>query len=82
MMLTRGFGSSGMFCRGLGVANPGVWLALAALFVAALVVVIVLSVKKSHKSANDGAAEALKLRFIKGELTEEEYRKMKDVIGK
>ena len=82
MMFTRGFGSFGMFCRGLGAANPGVWIALGTLFVAALVVFIVLSVKKSHKGANSAAAEALKLRFIKGELTEEEYLKMKDVLGK
>ena len=46
------------------------------------VTVIVLLAKKSRKSTNDGAADALKLRFIKGELTEEEYLKMKDVLGK
>ncbi len=82
MMLTRGFSRLGAFCSGFGTAYSGLWLVLGALFVAALVVVIVLSVKKSHKSANDGAADALKLRYIKGELTEEEYRKMKDVLGK
>jgi putative membrane protein len=82
MMFTRGFGSFGTFCRGFGTAYPALWLGLAALFVAALVVVIVLLVKKSHKSSNGGAADALKLRYIKGELTEEEYLKMKDVLGK
>ncbi|HWQ99136.1 MAG TPA: hypothetical protein VN538_13720 [Clostridia bacterium] len=82
MMFTRGFGGFGMFCRGLGLVHPGILMALAALFLAALVVVIVLSVKKSHKGANSAAAEVLKLRYIKGELTEEEYRKMKDVLGK
>ena len=82
MMFTRGFGSFGMFCRGFGATYPGLWLALAALFVAALVVVLVLSAKKSRRNANDSAADALKLRYVKGELTEEEYRNMKDVIGK
>ena len=61
---------------------PGVWVALAAIFVAALVVIIVLTAKKKHHGASDSTAEALKLRYIKGELTEEEYTKMKDVIGK
>lgn len=82
MMFLRGIGGYGLFCRGLGFSYPGVWLGLAAIFVAALVVVIVLSVKKSRRGANDAAAEALKLRYIKGELTTEEYQKMKDVIGK
>ncbi len=82
MMFTRGFGGFGSFCRGFGFANGGLLWVLGALFVAALVVVIVLAVKKSHKGSNDGAAEALKLRYVKGELTEEEYKKMKDVLGK
>jgi len=82
MMFTRGFGGFGSFCRGFGFANGGLLWVLGTLFVAALVVVIVLAVKKSHKGTNSAAAEALKLRYIKGELTEEEYRKMKDVLGK
>ena len=82
MMFTRGFGSFGTFCRGFGAVNPAVWIGLGVMFVAALVTVIVLLAKKSRKSTNDGAADALKLRFIKGELTEEEYLKMKDVLGK
>ena len=82
MMLTRGFGGLGSFCRGFGYMHPGVWVALAGVFVAALVVIIVLVARKKHHGANDSTAEALKLRYIKGELTEEEYTKMKDVIGK
>lgn len=82
MMFTRGFGSFGTFCSGFGGAYSGLWIGLAVLFVAALVTVIVLLSKKSRTSANDGAADALKLRYIKGELTEEEYLKMKDVLGK
>jgi len=81
MMLTRGFGGMGSFCRGFGYMYPGAWVALAVVFVAALVVIIVLTAKKKHH-ASDSTAEALKLRYIKGELTEEEYMKMKDVIGK
>ena len=82
MMLTRGFGGTGSFCRGFGYMHPGVWIALAAIFVAALVVIIVLTAKKKHHGASDSTAEAPKLLYIKGELTEEEYMKMKDVIGK
>jgi len=82
MMLIRGFGGIGSFCRGFGTMYPGAWVALAVVFVAALVVIIVLTAKKKHHGASDSTAEALKLRYIKGELTEEEYTKMKDVIGK
>ena len=83
MMFTRGFGGIGSFCRGFGAMYPGVWVALAAVFIAALVVIIVLSVTKKHRQgASDSTTDALKLRYIKGELTEEEYMKMKDVIGK
>ena len=82
MMLTRGFGGIGSFCRGFGTMYPGAWVALAVVFVAALVVIIVLIARKKHHGANDSTAEALKLRYIKGELTEEEYTRMKDVIGK
>jgi putative membrane protein len=81
-MLTRGFGGMSSFCRGFGYMHPGVWVALAGVFVAALVVIIVLIARKKHHGASDSTAEALKLRYIKGELTEEEYTKMKDVIGK
>jgi putative membrane protein len=71
-----------MLCSGFGTTYSVLWLVLGALFIAALVTLIVLAAKKSHKSTNDGAADALKLRYIKGELTEEEYLKMKDVLGK
>jgi putative membrane protein len=81
MMLTRGFGGIGMFGRMFGFAHPGALIALAVVFVAAIIVIIVLSARKKQAPAGD-AVEALKLRFIKGEITEEEYLKMKSVIGK
>ena len=80
MMMARGFGGFGTFARMAGGVHPIAWIALAVLFVAALVVIIVLAAKK--KPAADSAVEALKLRYIKGEITEEEYQKMKSVIGK
>ncbi len=81
MMLSRMFGGFGTFYRLARFAHPGAWIALAVVFVAAIVVIIVLAAKKKPV-ASDGAAEALKLRYIKGELTDEEYQKMKNVIGK
>jgi putative membrane protein len=80
-MLTRGFGGIGMYGRMFGYAHPGALIALALVFIAAIVVIIVLAAKKKQAPSDD-AAEALKLRFIKGEITEEEYQKMKSVIGK
>lgn len=80
MMFSRGLGNFGMHYSGFGSANSGLWLALAIVFVAALVVAIVLSSKKTHSSSED-AEEALLLRYVNGELTEEEYQKMSEVIG-
>lgn len=82
MMIGRGFYNVGLLCRGFGLMYPGVWIAGAAVVAIAVTVAIVLAVKKKRQAPSDGAAEALKLRYIKGELTEEDYLKMKDVLGK
>lgn len=82
MMYTRFIGGFGRLCSGLWLGHSWVGIGLAVLFVAAIVVVVVLSSKGKKSKANDEAADALKLRYVKGEITEEEYQKMKDVLGK
>jgi len=81
-MIGRGFYNVGLLCRGIGFMYPGVWIAGAAVVLVIVAVVIALSVRKKRHVQSDGAAEALKLRYIKGELSEEDYLKMKDVIGR
>ena len=82
MMLARGFSGFGTFCGGSGLWYTGAWVGLGLVFVAAVVVIIVLASRKKNASGSGAAAEALKLRYVKGELTEEEYGKMKELIGK
>lgn len=62
MMLIRGFGSFGDFYRWVGYMHPGISNALAGVFIAAFVVIIVLAAKKKLHSASDSIMEALKLR--------------------
>lgn len=82
MMLIRGFGDFGRLCGGIGYVNPWGWAGILAAVVAAVVILVVLLATKKHKSQSGGAMDALKLRYIKGELTEEEYLKMKETLGK
>lgn len=82
MMFVRGFSHPGWFCGGFGFLFPWGWLAIAAVVVVAVTLVVVLSTKKKRQTRSDDSLEALKLRYIKGELSEEDYLKMKEVIGK
>lgn len=83
MMFVRGFSHPGWFCGGVGFMYPWGWFAVAAVVVVAVVTLVVLlaSKKKKQRQSSD-ALDALKLRYIKGELSEEDYLKMKDVVGK
>ena len=52
---------------------------LLALIVIAVIIVVI--VKKSHKRHfNSESMEALNVRYAKGELTDEEYTRMKNVL--
>ncbi len=83
MMFVRGFNNPGWFCGGYGFMYPWGWLAIAAVVViVAVTLIVVLSSKKKRQVHSSDALEALKLRYIKGELSEEDYLKMKDVVGK
>lgn len=82
MMLTRGYSTLGWFCGGVGFMYPWGWLIGAAVLIAAVVLLAVLVGRKKRKPRSDDALEALKLRYIKGEISEEDYQKMKEVVGK
>ena len=69
-------------CGGSGLWYTGAWIGLGLVFVAAVVVIAVLASRKKRPAGSEAALEALKLRYVKGELTEEEYYKMKELIGK
>jgi putative membrane protein len=61
---------------------PWGWLAIAAVVIVGVTLAIILSVRRKRQSQRDDALETLKLRYVKGELSEEDYLKMKEVVGK
>ncbi len=85
MMYYRGFDEFGRcFGHGAGFMNGGLGLLIMGgmLLVAALIVIaVVLIVKKEgRKSKNGQEMELLKTRYVKGEITEEEFNRMKNVL--
>lgn len=70
------FGPYGFMHNGIGM---GIMLLV---FLVAAIVIILLVKRYKKNSIYNGAIEALKLRFVKGEITEEEYSKMKKLIEK
>lgn len=85
MMFNRGFGGlEGCFENGLNQMHgrPGMFMMGGMiLFTVLIVVIIVALVKRSRtKHDNDEASELLNARFAKGEITEEEYTRMKTVL--
>lgn len=90
MMFQRGIGEFGRcFENGNGFMHGGGGMLMMGgmVLVAAIVITaIVVLVKKAHRShtysaATSEAAELLNARFVKGEITEEEYTKMKKVLS-
>jgi len=76
---------NGMFNNGGGHPMIVPMLIIMAVLAAVTIVAVILIVRKLKKSskqhANDAAMEELKIRFVKGEITEDEYERMKKVIN-
>ncbi|RYL87524.1 SHOCT domain-containing protein [Sporolactobacillus sp. Y61] len=66
---------------GIGMGFIG-WLLQLALFIALiyLAVVLVKKVNHHHSGNSDHAESILRERFARGEITEEEYEKMKRIL--
>ncbi|EST11540.1 SHOCT domain-containing protein [Sporolactobacillus laevolacticus] len=84
MMYARGFdGFGGCFGYGTGLVGPWIIMGIGVLLLAAVTIAaMVLFKKASHKKMDEGALDILKLRYAKGEMSEEEYLRMKKVLGK
>lgn len=84
MCFYRGWNGFGRYFGG-GYFYGGQWMmmAIGILLIAAVVLVTVLAIRKigRGKAAGESLNE-LKLRYAKGEITEEEFARMKKVLGK
>ena len=81
-----------MFTRGLGGADHCFWffgrylyggwgvLMLVAIVLAAVVLSVLVIKKGNKKGTSKDALERLKIRYVNGELTEEEYLEKKKVL--
>lgn len=70
-------------CLGFGLFNNG-WSTLigGGLFVLMIVLFIIIVHNKNKRMHSDAAIENLKIRYVQGEITEEEYLRRRDFIGK
>lgn len=79
----RGFGS----CLGFGNGFYGGWfmpLVMIVLLAATIAAVILIMKKTKHsprKNSYDASLEELKIEFVKGNLTEEEYLRKKKILS-
>jgi putative membrane protein len=83
-MMFRGYnGFGGCFGYGDGFFGPWMMMGTGVLLLAAVIIAAVILFRMaSPKKKDDGSLELLKLRYAKGEISEEEYLKMKKVLGK
>ncbi|PKM55853.1 MAG: hypothetical protein CVV00_02365 [Firmicutes bacterium HGW-Firmicutes-5] len=85
MMFQRGFqgGYRGGACWSGGYLGYG-WhmLIMAVVLLAIIFTVIYLVNKSSHRHDNKDVLDILKMKYVQGDLTEEEYTKKKDLLLK
>jgi putative membrane protein len=80
MMFGNGFNGIGN-CFGYGLMRGGggmiIMLAVTALIVAGIVF---FARRKTRRNTDNAALDALKMRFARGEITDEEYLKRKTIL--
>jgi putative membrane protein len=85
MMFGRGFGFNGLNCLGQGFGFGGLGMIVGMIIFAAIVTFAVLAIihftrKPARRNTGSDALEVLKMRLAKGEITEEEYVKLRNVL--
>lgn len=83
--LGRGFmGYGGCFGNGLfsnNIPGIGIWHMIFTAVAVVLVGLILLAIiKKNHSHKDDDIVEGLKLKYVNGELSEEEYIRKKEIL--
>lgn len=78
-MYGNGWFDNGFCPIGFGGGNFGLWYFL--IFTGILIVAVAIMLnRKTKKSSGIDAVETLKMLYVKGEISEEEYLKRKNVI--
>ena len=82
MMYARSAAFSNFGCFGTGMM--GGWGMIATIVIILVVVALGVHIvrKNKQKNPNSPALDMLKMKFVQGEITEEEYLKRKDVLSK
>jgi len=65
---------------GMGLGG-WLWMILAVVLVVAVVVVLVAAIARRDRPAADDAAEILKARFARGEISQAEYEQARRLLG-
>jgi len=77
-MMGYGWYRNGLCGNWFGLGGYGIWSVLIALGLLAIIAAVIIRVASKNNSGD--AMEALKLLYVKGEITEEDYLKRKNVI--
>lgn len=81
MMFGRGYyGTNGCF-GSFGFSPWYMWGSMIIFFVLAIVIVAMIVKSKGHvKNSSSEALELLKIKLVRGEITEEEYLRKKEIL--
>lgn len=78
-----GFRNSMMFGYGgpFGGLIPMIFMFVFTVLAVVVIIFVIRKIAKSNKShENDSSLEELQIRFVKGEITEEEYMRKKNIL--
>lgn len=87
MMYGRGYYGSGAFaengCFGYGFMNNGYgMLIIVGVLIAIALLIYFLVHNRNKKMANQSVYEVLNMKYVQGEITEEEYLKRKNLLDR
>jgi len=85
MMFTRGAMAHYGSCTGFFHGGIGIFLGIALLITATAFVVYLVKRGKFNnlnESGSESASDALKMRLVQGEISEEEYMQKKEILSK
>ncbi len=80
MMFNRGTFQGMNFGQGCGLGGWGWLIGLGAVLLIIAVTYLIVQRNRRSVTTNSSALELLKMKFVQGEITQEEYEKRKNVL--